>query len=283
MLFSTRQNIEQVILQLLQKGSLTTRELRTLLQRKEKGGVTKQGMYRVLRRLIRAEIVVKHAKQISLNVAWLTKMESFVSLAEHFYMSDNRSGSFLGLTDGEKIKYEFQTLKSTDAFWIHMLFLLAEANPNTPWFGYNPHDWFFLVRAESERLFRDFLIKNGGQYLMTSYDTGYLDRLIHKEFDDKNSQYYIRKSPLFEKNNYYLNVIGDYVIEVWIDPTQARAIENIYSSATKFTPDIEKQLQGVINSSGKTKLIVARDKKRAEKLKRMLAKPFYIPKQPLQH
>ncbi len=233
-------------------------------------------MYAVLRKLISAEVVLKHKKQISLNLAWLTKVGSFVSLAGHFYTSADRSGSFLGLDDGEKIKYEFRNLKVTDAFWNHVLYLLVEIHPKRPWLSYNPHSWFFLARPESERGLRDFIIKNGGQYLLTAGGKEPLDRTIQREFDGKRSQYFMRGSPLFPKNNYYPSVIGDYILEVWIDPAQAKAIEHIYTITTDINAEIEEKLRDIIGSRGRTKLVVSRSRKKAEKLRYRLAKPFYI-------
>ena len=273
-----KHNLESVIIESLQKGPISTANLLELL-REKRPKTTKQGMYAVLRKLIRAEIALKHKQQISLNVVWLSKLESFISLAGHFYTSTSRSGSFLGLADGDKIKYEFQNPNVTDAFWIHVLFLLVEAHPGTPWFGYNPHDWFFLARPESERAFRDFIVKNGGQYLMVVGSTYPLDAIIRKEFDDKYSQYFMRKSPLFPKNNYYINIIGDYIIEVWLDTAQAKEIENLYASVTEVNEDVGEKLRNIIASKGKTKLIVSRNRKKAEKFRRMLSKPFFIPKQ----
>mgnify|MGYP001582944309 FL=1 len=277
MIFPVHQNLEQNIIGHLQKGPVSTTGLLTLL-RKTRPRSTKQGMYTALRKLISTEIVLKHKKQISLNIAWLTKVGSFVSLAEHFYTNVDRSGSFLGLADGEKIKYEFRNLKVTDAFWNHVLYLLIEAHPKIPWLTYNPHCWFFLARPESERALQDFIIKNGGQYLLTVGDKKPLDRIIQREFDGKRSQYFMRGTPLLQKNNYYVSVIGEYIVEVWIDPTQAKAIEHLYTVAADINAEIEGKLRDIIGSRGRTKLVVSQNRKKAEKLRHTLAKPFYIPR-----
>lgn len=273
-MFPFHTNLEQHLISLLQKGPLSTADLLSSV-RKKRSGTTKQGMYAALRKLVKAEIVVKHKTQVSLNVTWLTKLDSFTSLASHFYSSNARSGSFLDLADGDRISYEFKSANSTDAFWIHLL-LLLETYPEAAFFAYNPHCWFFLVRPESERTLRDVIVRNKSQYLVTVGGKRPLDRAIKREFDGKRSQYAMRESPLFKKNNYYVNVIGDYVIEVWIDAAHAEAIERLYRSAESFTPDVEDELRDIINAKGKTKLVVSRDKKKAEKLRRMLAKPFYV-------
>lgn len=276
-MFPFHNSLEQHLISLLQKGPLSTANLLSVV-RKKRPGTTKQGMYAALRKLIKAEIVVKHKAQVSLNVTWLTKLDSFASLASHFYSSNARSGSFLDLADGDRISYEFKSANATDAFWIHVLLLLIEAYPEAVFLAYNPHCWFFLVRPESERTLRDVIIRKKSQYLVMVGGKRPLDRAIRKEFDGKRSQYAMRESPLFKKNNYYVNVIGDYVIEVWVDAAHAEAIERLYRSAESFVPEVEDELRDIINSKGKTKLVVSRDKKKAEKLRRMLAKPFYVRK-----
>lgn len=276
-MFPFHTNLEQHLISLLQKGPLSSADL-LFAVRKKRSGTTKQGMYAALRKLIKAEIVVKHKAQVSLNVTWLTKLDSFASLASHFYSSDARSGNFLDLADGDRISYEFKSANATDAFWIHVLLLLVEAYPKANFLAYNPHCWFFLVRPESERTLRDVIMRKKSQYLVMVGGKRPLDRAIRKEFDGKGSQYSMREKSLFKKNNYYLNVIGEYVIEVTIDTAQANAIDRLYNSAKSFTPDIEDELRDIITSKGRTRLIVSRDKKKAEKLRRMLAKPFYIRK-----
>ena len=276
-MFPFHHGLEQSIISHLQKGPLSTVGLLSFL-RKTRRGTTKQGMYAALRKLVKAEVVVKHKTQVSLNATWLTRIETFVSLANHFYASNARSGNFLDIVDGDRISYEFKNANATDTFWIHVLLLLVEAYPGATFFAYNPHCWFFLVRPESERTLRDVIVRNKSQYLVAVGGRRPLDRAIKREFDGKRSQYAMRESPLFKKNNYYVNVIGDYVIEVWIDVAHAEAIERLYRSAESFTPEIEDELRDIINSKGKTKLVVSRDKKKAEKLRRTLAKPFYVQK-----
>ena len=275
MLLSHRKSLEELTILHLQKGPVITTDLLRLLQ-KEIPKTTKQGMYVLLRKLIQAEVILKHKKQISLNIAWLTKLESFISLAEHFYSNAHKSGGFLGLADGEKIKYEFQNLKVTDAFWNHVLYLLIEAHPKTPWFTYNPHCWFFLARPDSERALRDFVGKNGSRYLLTVGSKTPLDQAIKKEFDGQRNRYFMRESPLFPKMTYYVSVIADYIVEGWIDLVQTAAIEKLYTSADAFNPEIEKQLQDIITRKGRTKLVISRNKKKAEKLRYKLAKPFIL-------
>ena len=274
-MFPLRRTLETEIIESLQKGPLSTRDLLESLRTRHRS-TTKQGMYVALRKLIRAEIVLKQKQQVSLNVTWLTRMESFVTVAGHFYAKDAQGGSFLSLADGEKITYRFRDSNATDAFWIHILLLLVEAYPGTPFVAYDPHCWFLLVRSPSERTLRDAIIQRGGQYFILAGGKQPLDRVIRGEFNGKSSQYYMRESPLYPQNNYYINVIGDYVIEVWIDAAHANAIERVYETESTMSPAAEEQLRYIINSRGRSKLVISRNKRHSQKIFAKLTKPFVV-------
>ena len=270
---SYQRNLDGIVIDKLQSGPISTARLLEAV-RKRRRGTTKQGMYRVLRKLVAGEVVVKHKLQVSLNVAWLAKLETFLSKAERSYIASG--GSIMDLEDGDRVKYEFGSTNVAEAFWNHTNHVLVANHPKTPWFGYNPHCWFFLVDAERERGFRDFIKKNGGQYFIVSDGKTPLDRSIRDEFDDRSSQYHMRDTPLFDKDNYYLNVIGDYVIEAWLDPKHSRSIERVYVATVACTPEVKEELRAIITSKGRTKLTISHDKKKAERFRRLLAKPFHV-------
>jgi hypothetical protein len=273
MLFSKDITLEDRIVLLLQSGPLSTDNLLACLQ-KVRIGTTKQGMYRVLRILIRSDIVVKSGRIVSLSVAWVERVSSLTNAAEGAYLR-KREGSVLDLEEGDSIRYSFRNTNVAEAFWNHTNHVLVKAHPRTPWFGYNPHCWFFLADPARERGFRDLLVKQGGQYLMTVGGDTSLDRAIKGEFDGKGSQYHRRQTPLFAKNNYYLNIIGDYVIEAWLAPTHARAIEQLYQN-TSDTHCAQQKLLDIINSKGRTRLVVSRNSKKAATLRGKLGRVFYV-------
>lgn len=267
--------LEQSIIEALQNGPLSTHALLDSLLKK-RAASTKQGMYAALRKLVRAEIVIKQKRRVLLNVTWLNKVESFVTVAEHFYANDARSGSFLALNDGERITYTFNSANATDAFWTHVLLLLVETYPGASFIAYNPHCWFLLVRTDSERALRDTVVKKGGQYLVTTGGRTPLDTAIRKEFDGTRSQYHMREKPLFPRHNYYVNVIGDYVIEVWVDKKESQRMEELYASAKEFSPDVEDKMRETIHERGRTKLVISKNRLKALAMRKKLGRSFHI-------
>lgn len=270
-------NLNQMILDQLQTGSKKISGLIGVLQ-KERPGTTKQGVYAALRALRAEEKVVLHAGRASLNNAWLDQMMDYFTIArQHYTATDARDNSFLQLVEGEKIQYFFRDPLQTDMFWSHAFAIFANVVPvETPLYLYNPHDWFLLARHENERALIGAVIKSGRYYFMTVGNRMPLDRLIAKEFDGERAQYYMVEKSLFKKENYYLNIFGDYLIEVFIDTKIAAQLDDFYAKYKDYNPAAQEELEKIIQSRGRSKLVISRNAKKAARLAAVLKKFFYI-------
>lgn len=280
MLFGKEKSLENLICTLLQQGAVATTSLIEQI-RDERPGTTKQGVYAALRQLRREEIVVLHNKKASFNIRWLKQTEQFFATAEqHYVHEDFGRDNFLNLKDGEKISYFYSSAGETDKFWGHALVILGESSvpSSEPAYLYNPHEWFLIARRESERECFDIITKKR-RLLVTVGSNTQLDRAVAREFDGDRSQYHMLDAPLFEKNNYYFNIVGDFMIEVWINPTIAVQVDGIYNKSEKLDILTEQELTKVIVSRSRSKLMISRNAKKAERLKKLLRKNFYIPAQ----
>lgn len=278
MLLTKENSIEDSICTLLQLGPMGTTALIEHIQQ-QRPKTTKQGVYAALRQLRRDEIVVMHVKKASLNVRWLKQMDQFFSIAEqHYAEGDFGRDNFLNLKDGEKIAYFFSSPTETDQFWGHALVILAESSTSgdAPVYLYNPHEWFLIARHASERAFIDIISKKR-RFLLTAGAKTPLDRAVAGEFDGDRSQYHMLDHPLFSKSNYYFNIVGDFLIEVWIDTSIAASIETIYQGEEKNPDAVRDALIKIVGGKGRSKLVISRNAKKAERLKRLLKKNFYIP------
>ncbi len=278
MLLAKENSIESLVCSLLQHGPTDTISLISEIQ-KQRPGTTKQGVYASLRQLKREEIVVLHSKKVSFNVRWLKRMDQFIRETEqHYVESDFGRDNFLTLKEGERISYFYSSPTETDNFWGHMLVLLGESSvpESEPAYLYNPHEWFLIARRESERECFDIITKKR-RLLVTAGDKTPLDRAVASEFDGDRSQYHMLDTPLFEKNNYYFNIVGDFIIEVWIDPAIAVHIEEFYRKAEGLDNETGRELTKIVAGKGRSKLTISRNAKKAERLKKMLRKNFYIP------
>lgn len=274
-----KEPIEGIVLKILQKGTIQTAALleNVILSRSK---TTKQGIYRVLRKLKNEEKIVIHGKSVSLNLHWIKKMNDFFSLARFHYASKVTSAdNFLNIREKDKIVYFFKNLNLLDSFWSHAFHLFAEAsNPMEPIFVYNPHEWFAYARRETEQ----GLIKTMNQkikpVLITVAHGDPLDKQLTGKLRSEYVQYTIANKNIFGKQNYYFNVFGDVLIEVLIDPNISRQIDAFFKKTTVFNDEASNELLEIVSKNGKNKLIISRNKKKAKKYKKILSKDFYIKK-----
>lgn len=272
-----KEPIEGVILKILQKGTIQTAVLlgNVALSRPK---TTKQGIYRALRKLKNEEKIVIHGKSVSLNLHWIKNMNDFFSLAHFYYTSKATSAdNFLNIREKDKIVYFFKNLNLLDSFWSHAFHLFSEiSNPKEPIFVYNPHEWFAYARRETEQALIKTMNEKTRPVLITVAHGDSLDRQLTGKLRSEYVQYLVADKNVFEKQNYYFNIFGDIFIEVLIDPGISRQIDVFFKKTTVFNDEANDELLNIVSKSGKNKLIISRNKKKAEKYKKMLSKDFYI-------
>ncbi len=270
-------SISESIVQLLQNSPLSAREL--LMQiRKARPSTTKQAVYLAIRNLKAEEKITTHGKLVSLSRVWLMKQTDFFAVATKQYSAaaTTTGSGYLNLEEGDKVSYSFKNPAVADVFWAHAVDILADTSPHSePIYFWNPHEWFLLAHHNSEKSVFDRIVSTGKQIFMTCAHSDPLDKFVAKEFDGERAQYYLAEKQLFPKPNYYLNIFGDYILEAWLDETSAKKIDGFYKMYSQWNEEAKKTIEAIVNEHGKTKLTIARNARRAKKLKTVLGKPFY--------
>ncbi|KKQ35827.1 MAG: hypothetical protein US50_C0004G0016 [Candidatus Nomurabacteria bacterium GW2011_GWB1_37_5] len=268
--------IEERVIMLLQGGSMTAGDILAKIK-KDRPKTTKQALYSALRKMKVEEIVAIHGKLISLSHVWVVKMAEIFNSAKRIYAREVISDDgFLNLEEGDKIVYNFKSAESTDIFWGHAFALLAHAtNSKVPLILYNPHEWFFLARKDSERLLFDEIKNIPRQIFLITDHNDPLDKQTAREFDGKMSQYHMLSENQFPKENYYLNIFDDLIIEVWLDEKVAEKIDQFYKANKTIDENNLAELRRIVKERGRNKMKISRNKKRAEKLRAKFEKYFY--------
>ena len=199
-------------------------------------------------------------------------MIEYFSIAQQNYATAGaRDNGFLNLEEGERVQYFFRDPVQTDAYWSHVYTILNNTVPaDQSIYLYNPHEWFMLARRDNERETVKTIIGRGRAYFMTIGNNTVLDRALAKEFADLHVGYRVLNAPLFNKKNYYLNIIGDFLIEVYLDETIEKQIDAIFKTTAEWTPTAQAELERVVGSRGRSKLTVSRNAKKASRLAAML-------------
>ena len=269
-------NIEENLLFLLKRGPQKCLDLVAKIK-EIRPQTTKQAVYCALRILRDQENIIIAKGTASLNLSWLNEMTNFFESAKGSYVKNSNDGSFLRLEDKERIKYYFQTVEKADIFWTQAIYILIEQlKEEEPIFFYNPHEWFLLARNKNEQAFIDSFAHKNHPFLLTAGGSTPLDKHIASGFDGTKSQYNMLSKPMFKENNYYLNIFGDFLIEVWLDKEIADEVESLYRTATSFDEAAKEKIQKILARQGRMRLVISRNHKKATKLKRILAKDFAI-------
>ncbi|OGI82823.1 hypothetical protein A3B93_00255 [Candidatus Nomurabacteria bacterium RIFCSPHIGHO2_02_FULL_42_24] len=274
-MFQKKQKIEDLILGVLSNGAENTKSLIEKIKLLRKN-TSKQAIYKSLKNLKENEVIIHSKEQVALSSVWLKRLSDFVEKTRLKYQTENSpSVNFIGLKQGEKISYTFKNFEATDMFWAHAFDVLSDITPLTsPIFLYNPHEWFLLARTESETYLFNRLAKIGKKLFLLAGNKTALDLYVSKYFDGKITNYFTTDTKIFQKQNYYVNIFDDFLIEVWLDPKVSEAIDQFYKNIKDFDGAAKKKLLEIIKQTGRNKLVINRNKRKADKIRNKISKFF---------
>ncbi len=274
-MFPKALKIEDLILQVLENGEENTKSLIEKI-RISRPNTSKQAIYKALKKMRQDEIIVQTREQAALSDVWLKKLMDFIERAQLNYKTTVNPGiNFLNLKQGEKMTYTFKTFEATDMFWAHAFGVLSEVMPESvPLYLYNPHEWFLLARPDSEVFLFEGLKKTGKQLFVMAGNKDPLDLYAAKYFDGKTLQYYATDNSPFPKSNYYVNVFGDFLIEVWLDEKTTEAIDAFYKNTKMLDEEAKRNLLEIIARKGRNKLVINRNKRKADKIRNIFKRYF---------
>jgi len=273
MILADKQNIEDLIIESLATQPYQTGPELVKSINKKRGVTTKQAVYFVLSPLLDSEVIAKVGVRYYLSKLWLDKVFKLLQVDFHHHVNE----PVFSLAEGETINYQFPSLLTCDMYWAHVFNLLVvDISQNTPFFFWLPHEWLILGRREEELE----IFKLIHRYRKTGYYCIAGNTSLDKEFKKKYTTEFIRVNignQLPFKNNYYLNVFGDTIIEIYLDTKLARHIDDFYQSHSKASRENIQDFKKLIQEKFPVRMKISKNKKRAAKLRKQMAKDFYIP------
>lgn len=276
-------SIRSMILDVLSKGSIKGVDLVEEIQKVRKGS-TKQGVYKALRVLIEDKIVVKYRRNLMLNQIWLNKISKFLKQTDKNYLLKEKQNEKIDtldwMKDGSKISYVFNSYDALDRFHSHTFSLIIKkTDPQAAIYVYNPHEWFVLKTnlKENEDYLFDWLKERDRQMYFTIGHGTVLDKNFRKNYSSEEFEIAIDEKTCYAENH-YINVIGDYVIEMKNDIVFAKKLNAIYESS-KSEDEASEKIKKLLRIKHGIKMVLSRDGNKAKKIKAKLGKNFLIPKE----
>lgn len=268
MLLSTKPDIKETIISLLAKGSIDSTELQKEISIQKK--VTKQGFYKALRELVTEEVVVKNKQLVALNNFWVNKMQAFTASIDQQYQAED---SFLSLEEGESLVYHFKSLASLDVLWMHYFYIIAKKEVAEPFLFYNSHEFWSLFRHTEEAAMYEWVGKSGRKSYGVIGGNTELDRSTTAYVKTYGFEMAYEETMSLPKN-YFTSVIGDYILDTILDMNTANAIDKLYQKHTVWNEEVAKELGEILSNLKRSKVVIYRNKKKAEQLRKKLMKYF---------
>lgn len=270
MLFSEKMDIKEVVISELSMGSLGSLELhKRVLMRKS---VSKQGFYKALRELVAEEIVTKNKQLVLLSPVWITKMQNFINTLGNS-STKQVVEEIVHLQEGDTIVFRFKSITELYLLWAHYFFIFCKQTDG-PVVFFNSHNFWILIRSDIENAIYQWTKDNQKNvYNVVGYNT-LLDRStsedIAKKYNIKSSH---TANPEY-KETIFPTIFGDYIMSTILDQKTVDAIHQVYLKYKAWEPAVELEMKEIIKKMGKSKVVIERNAKKAEKLRKKLMNHF---------
>ncbi len=270
MLLSAEPKIEEVIVDILADGPHDSLILLEKIQLRIKS--TKQGFYRALRKLLSEEIITKNKQLVLLNPLWTSGIEQFVERL-HTVSTPKEAELLLRLSEGDTMVFRFKSVIDLYLLWTHYFFIFCQKTEG-PVVFFNAHNLWALLRSDVENGMYAWIKNNKKQaYCVIGYDTA-LDRATSDYIKkDYGIELAYESSPSV-RETFFPAVFGDYIMSTVLDVTTVTAVDALYQKYQKWEPAVQDELESIIGRMKRSKIVIERNKKKAEGLRKKLMKYF---------
>lgn len=266
MLFTHKELLEDMVIRLLSQGSFDAGELyKQVLAEGKK--VSIQALYKALRYLISASVIVKSGKKLSVSQEW----------ANNLAVLSNSGNAIPKLVEGESAHYYYKSLLHLDAYWKHLMKSFKSTYPGYPIYLYSPYGiWFHIEqRQESQVSFiREFEKQKHHGYMIIGNDSQF-DRSLKRTFQSDFLQVDTWHSNPFRPTDGY-TIINDYVITTRLSNKMTKLIAEVYNTFSDEA-SIEAGLSKILQIKDSAQIKIERNSKKAKALRKKLSKNLYIP------
>lgn len=266
MIFSKNKKINDVVVELLFNGKKTAKLIQHELA-KLGYDYTLQALYIILKDLIHGEILLKNGFFYSINEEWKNKIIEKINHQD------------VDIGDGEKTIFLLNSLRQHDIQWKNIVLPLHSKYTKDPIFFYNYHYiWIHLggSRETSELDYYQSFLKQKRYAFSLVGSHSSLEVETKKMIENDYVRIFIDDAPI--KSTGYVAIINDYIITSYLSKKVIQDIENCYKKS-KTIIELRNYIQKIDIETKKIKLVIERNKDKAKKLRKRMAKDFYIPRE----
>lgn len=270
MLLSSKPKVEEVIVDMLADGPHDSLILLNKVETKAK--VTKQGFYRALRELLKDEIVTKNKQLVLLNPLWTGRIESFVERL-HTISTPKEAEVLLRLAEGDTMVFRFKSVVDLYLLWNHYFFIFCQRTQG-PVVFFNTHNFWALIRSDIENAMYAWIKNNNKEaYCIIGHDT-HLDRVTSDYIKNDYGINLAYETSPSTRETFFPAIFGDYIMSTVLDVTTVNSINELYQKYQQWEPAVQKELEDIIGRMKRSKVVIERNKKKAEGFRKKFMKYF---------
>ena len=255
--------------------SLPVSELHARIVRDKHHPVTLQHVYRIVNRLIDAQMLLKEKGNLTLNRIWLGQLGHFASTAASHLEKDQVSSLSLPLRSGQHVIIRTDSLSGLQAMWYHALAQLYTHLKKQPTeiVKYYSHAWWLLGNDESTEKFLKTVKEIGiSCYWLLGNETD-LDKQAVKRYEKLFPIRIARKAP-FPSEGYCINVFGEYILECIFPKTIATQFQLLFSGTKTKHEDAIALLRELSAMKGRYAMKFWRNAELAEEIRSKVKRFF---------
>jgi hypothetical protein len=262
MLYSGHRELEDKIVEMLAEERLTVKTICSQVSAEH--AVTLRAVYKAVNKLTLAGVVLKAGKRVMLNHEWAERVAGKLGVP-----------SVPLIEPGERVTHTFASLDNLDAFWKSTVLPLEKTTQAKEIFFYNPHDFWALLpsRRESEAAYyKHFGPEQQGFFTIGGESAA--DLAFKRLYQTDYLQINLGNIASIKWTD-HVTVLGPYIILTRLSKSVSDRIDTLYSTG-KSPEELLPGLLRICARPGKLRLSIENNAKKAEKLRKMLARDFYF-------
>ncbi len=258
-----------IISALARRGPLTAKQLQRLPSPKT---VSIQAVYKDLRRLEAAGVVVRSSGLYSLSFPWLLEIAEFARDASAVYFQHADVRALLG--EKSKRVWKFSDLRLLDSFWMEMILGTAKATGTSSIFGWIPHPWFDLLQFGKVSRFRERLLASGVRaFVIIGGDTT-LDHDVCERWPSRLYEWSTATGPFDGQDSTYVQTVGEYIVTVTLDRQTVRLVDAVFQESSSLSSINLAALNQLLANKPRATISVEKSPPKIRRLNRKFSEYF---------
>lgn len=270
MIFTKYALISDLIIKSLAHGPLDTLEL--LEKLKNERYITKQGFYKSLRTLTQKEVLIKNKQVLTLSPVWLGEIEKFLTKVQK-HRKTEISNILMRLQDGDSMVFRLKSTTDLYLLWSHYFKIFCK-HTDGPIVFFNSHNFWPLLRKDIEKEVYGWVKAQRRKAYSVIGNNTKLDRtssqFLKKDYNIKIS---FEEKPSL-KETVFPVVFGDYIISSVLKKHIVQEINKLFLRYEVWGPQAEKELQEIMMHDENSKLVIEKNTKKAEKIRKKILNHF---------